>query len=135
MDRREYARLYLNVESVFILQKNNLSRREFEGVLADISEGGFRIVADYGLYSDILDNANIDDIIYFSIPDEYELLGKEVAEIVTGQARILRKRIEDNQMVLGCEFVGHDQDLERYVRNRKTSAFMNGISESKDMIG
>lgn len=135
MDRREYARLYLNVESVFILQNNNLSRREFEGVLADISEGGFRIVADYSLYSDILDNANIDDIIYFSIPDEYELLGKEVAEIVTGQARILRKQIEDNQMVLGCEFVGRDHDLERYVRNRKTSAFMNGISESKDMIG
>lgn len=127
MDRRDDSRIRINVNSIFVLQKENTALREFEGVLFDISEGGIRIEADIEKYNDIVSNISVGDIVHFTIPDEYEMYGKDIYELVTGEAKILRKEIKDGNIIFGCCFTSYDADLQKYVSNKKTALFMKSL--------
>lgn len=127
MDRRTYPRLQIEVEGLFILQNENIMPRDFEGLVIDISEGGLQLSIDYNKYSQALDDIKEGDVIHVSIPDEYELFGEERFDIVTGNAKIVRKTVDNNNIILGCKFLTRTSELEQYLIDRRTSFYMNNL--------
>ena len=127
MERRTYSRLQIEIEGIFILQNENIVPRDFEGLVIDISEGGFKLSIDYNRYPTLLDNLHVEDIIHFNIPDEYMLFGEEKFDVITGKARILRKITKDNTVELGCKLIERNTELEEYLINRRTSFFVKNM--------
>ena len=122
MEKREYQRVIHNVDAIFVLQAEEDCPKEFEGTITDISEGGFQVLADTSF--EAVDYVSEGDTVHFSIPDDYQLFGEDISKIVTGKVTIIRKIVKDGKVILGCKYIKCDDDIDKYVLDRKMLLYM-----------
>ena len=127
MDRRLYRRITINAEGVFILDNNEISHREFPGVIEDISEGGIKIKMVKDEADHILPHLKTGSYLHFLATDDYTLFGNVNSAIISGQVEVLRQDTINNLITLGCKFKKYTSELLDYVSDRKLSIYVDGL--------
>lgn len=127
MERRDYPRINISADGVFILKSQETMQHEFSACVSDISESGFKITLDKSDNSSILYKLNVDDMLGFNIVDSYDLFGEEVDTILDGTAIIKRRINTNDSIILGCRFYNPSEELITYVTNKKTASFMSSL--------
>lgn len=127
MERRDYPRINISADGVFILKNDDTMYHEFSACISDISESGFKITLEKPNNSSILYKLNVDDMLSFNMVDKYKLFDEDVETILDGTAIIKRKINKDDCVILGCRFYNPSEELISYVSDKKTASFMSAL--------
>ena len=130
MDKRFYRRLSLDIEGVFILDKED-APGEFKGIIEDLSESGIKIIIDTNAYPNAYDAINENDLLYFTAADEFKLFDEDQSFIIQGKAKIIRKRVTKDALVIGGEIVSVSNEIMEYLLSRRTSIYMDSLNNKK----
>lgn len=130
MNRRDYQRILINTEGVFIVQNKEISPREFLGTIEDISESGIKIVTNKADSASTISQLESGDALFFQSVDSFDLLGTETDTVFSGTATITRIEDHPDSFHIGCKFKKPNNDLEKYVSNRKLSLFIDSLKNN-----
>lgn len=125
MDRREYKRECIELESVFIRKDaENPNERELFGCIYDISEVGMKIIVSEEKNKKIANEILAGDVICFQTVDVYKLYYKEWTEVISGEVTVLRKDSREEGIVLGCKFIRISDSLKHYIDNKRVASYI-----------
>lgn len=128
LDRRNYSRTRLRIESTFFIDGNKLGLRDFTGVIEDISEGGIRFIVDEAHRKDAVDTIKKGTTIKFQAYDEYMLYNQMRDEVFSGEVEVIRIEEFEDGTHFGCKIIKLTDALEAYINNKKISEYIrNGF--------
>jgi len=130
MERREYERIPVAAEGIFIFENRKNSNREFAGIIKDICEGGFKIFVDNKNYAEIFTENTRGEKVHFNIVDEYKLFGENISALLAGEATVVRQDTIEDSIVLGCKCTELYKALEKYVSEMKMTRYLNRIQRN-----
>ena len=129
MERRAYKRIVVDIESVFHLDDCNIVKREFVGLIEDISESGFKIVVDMHEYGSIVEQLDVGDKLSYTAIDTIadKITNEDV--FLNGDAIVKRKVVEADNICLGCVFTNNIDEVSRYLNNKRVSIYLNKMRQ------
>lgn len=125
MEKRLYKRIQVGLASNFIVKYNPIGLREFGGYIDNLSENGLKISITNPFYASIFRSIKTGNIISFQSVDEYEICGVRRIDVLAGEAEVVRVDTEGPNTVIGCRIFEPTEEYEEYVKNKKTSLFIN----------
>lgn len=131
MDKRLYQRIFCHVECILLSANENASPCEIEGVIVDMSESGIKISFDKSNSSSPLPCLNVNDPIHFQAFEEYEVLGEQKEALISGDAIIIRIIDNEDTVEIGCKYTKRCDELDEYIKDRKVSLFLKGMSKNQ----
>lgn len=125
VERRNYRRVVVSLDSCFIIKDNEPGYREFNGVIEDLSECGIKIRVEDQRFAKIAGELSIGDKITFQSIDEFEMFNEMHTEVFSGEAEIVRIDSTSNELVIGCKVFSSSNEFNEYVKNKKMALYMS----------
>lgn len=128
MENRNYQREKINIPCVFFVEGAPSGKREFTGIIGDMSEGGMKVEVsapeDIAKLSDIV----VGTVIKFQSVDEYDLMKTKRCDLISGELNVVRITRGNEGIVIGCKLVELSDELEEYIGNKRlVSFYLNDI--------
>lgn len=128
MENRSYPRERINIQCAFFVEGAENEKREFTGIIGDLSEGGMKVKVispeDVAKISEVC----VGTKIKFQSVDEYTLMKEVRCDILEGELTVVRISHTGNDIVIGCKIVELSPELEEYLGNKRlVSFYLNDI--------
>lgn len=127
MNRREYVRINVGTEGTFFVRTEQGQACEFTGIIENVSEGGMCVQVDQATYEKVDAVLEVGQTLFFHSCDENGVgINKEMA-VYHGEGKIVRKKVAENSIEVGCQVADKCQDFKEYVENKKVYLYVESI--------
>ena len=128
MEKREHQRLLLNIESLFFIENDSLTEKEFSGQIDDISESGISIRLEKEANKEVIKVLEVGTEFTFSTFDILSYNEKEDFKYISGVAKIVRiEELENNIFVYGCRIVKPDKEIVKYLDEKRANNYLKRL--------
>lgn len=127
MEKRRHERLVINANGSFILYTKDNKIIEFFGKVEDISESGIKVCVDNDKFTSIANDLSEGDTITFQCMDSLNIFKKDTLEIFQGESSVVRKEIESDSIVIGCQFNKKSASVEKYLEDKRLSIYIKTL--------